>query len=179
MTFFLIMMGIVTLQRIAEIKIANQNKEMMFSKGGFEVGKEHYKYIVWLHIFFFAAMIGEAVWFGVYPPVWWTLPLVIFILAQGLRYWCIRSLGPFWNTRIIVLPGSQPICSGPYRFFRHPNYLVVSIELFTLPLIFGLYIPALLFPILNGLLLTMVRIPIEEKALNEVSEKIPSSTKVN
>ncbi|MCG6197960.1 hypothetical protein H1215_12360, partial [Anoxybacillus sp. LAT_38] len=68
---------------------------------------------------------------------WWAWTFSVFALAQGLRYWCIVSLGKRWNTRIYILPGAEPVRRGPYRFLRHPNYLVVATELFVLPLTFS------------------------------------------
>jgi methyltransferase len=98
-------------------------------------------------------------------PIWW-LWLAVFVLAQGLRYWAIQSLGRYWNTRIIIVPGAKKIASGPYRYLRHPNYLAVALELLSLPLIFNAWITALAATLLNAWLLLTVRIPAEEKALS-------------
>ncbi len=81
-----------------------------------------------------------------------------------MRVWCIVSLGKFWNTKIIVLPKVVMIKKGPYKYMKHPNYLIVFVELFTIPAMFGAYITAILFPILHLLLLT-IRIPAEDRAL--------------
>jgi methyltransferase len=91
---------------------------------------------------------------------------LLFLLTQIARIWCIWSLGKYWNTKIIVLPGSPLVKKGPYKYVKHPNYIVVGAELFIIPLLFGAYITAVIFPILHILLLR-VRIPCEEKALNK------------
>src|SRR5699024_9972434 len=90
--------------------------------------------------------------------------LGLFLIAQIVRVWCIYSLGRFWNTKIIVLPNVICIKKGPYKYLRHPNYVIVFVELFSIPLIFGAYVTSIMFPLLHlGLL--AIRIPIEDRAL--------------
>ena len=89
------------------------------------------------------------------------------LLAQALRWWAIAALGPRWNVRIVFVPGEAPVTSGPYRFLRHPNYLAVALELFSLPLVGGAWICAALFSALNAGLL-WVRIRAEERALGPI-----------
>jgi methyltransferase len=168
--FFLIVFVSVLLQRMLELGLAKRNARYIRSVGGYEVGAEHYKYIVGLHVLFFVSLAvevraGEQVLSG-----WWWLPFSLFLAAQFVRYWCIRTLGPHWNTRIFVLPGAPLVARGPYRYLRHPNYWVVVVELATLPLTFSAYYTALVFSFCNLWLLWRVRIPLEEKALYE---KIP------
>jgi len=167
MSFFWLVMGVVLLQRMGELVLANRNARLIRSLGGYEIGSSHYKYIVLLHLFFFLCLIWEVVR-GHHVsllPDWWIFPFSLFVLAQILRYWCIVSLGRHWNTRILILPGSKPVRRGPYRFFRHPNYLVVGIELLALPLTFQAYATAILFTLFNAWLLLKVRIPIEQQAV--------------
>lgn len=167
MTFFAIVLGGVLLQRGGELLLASRNARYIRAKGGVEVGAEHYKYIVLLHLLFFASLIFE-VNMKENPqvlPVWWICPFSVFLLAQLLRYWCMRSLGRHWNTRILIVPGTQPVIRGPYRFLRHPNYLVVAVEILSLPLTFGAFFTAITFSILNAWLLLRIRIPLEEKSL--------------
>ena len=94
--------------------------------------------------------------------------MAAFLLVQPLRYWAIFSLGINWNTRILVVPGSKLVRSGPYRYFPHPNYVVVAVEMLTFPLIFGAWITAIVFSLLNATLL-YVRIHTENRALNELA----------
>lgn len=102
-------------------------------------------------------------------PQFWPLLLSVFVFTQIMRFWVISSLGKYWNTKILVLPNVNVIRKGPYRFIKHPNYVVVTLELIVVPLLFGAYFTAILFTILNLLMLS-VRIPAEEKALNELTE---------
>ena len=104
--------------------------------------------------------------------LWWLAPgqpihlpfLALFALLEVGRVWVLRTLGPRWTTRIIIVPGEQLVTRGPYRFVNHPNYLIVIGEIAVLPLVFGLAEVALLFTVLNAILLT-IRIRAEEKAL--------------
>ncbi|CAM5787762.1 MULTISPECIES: isoprenylcysteine carboxyl methyltransferase family protein [Brevibacillus] len=165
MSFFLIVYMAVVLQRLLELRLASRNARYLRSIGGYEVGADHYKYIVFLHVGFFAALLAEGIWRKGMPAPWWPLSFSLFLFAQILRYWCILTLGKRWNTRIIILPGAPPITRGPYRYIRHPNYWIVTIELFTLPLTFSAYVTAMFFTICNLWLLLRVRIPAEERAV--------------
>lgn len=93
---------------------------------------------------------------------------MIFAIAQVLRIWALSSLGRFWNTKILILPGAEKVKKGPYRWLPHPNYIVVALEIAALPLVFGAWRTALFFSIANALLLLLVRIPAEEKALQQL-----------
>lgn len=160
--------ALIIVQRMVEVIIAKRNARWIKSKGGYEVGKNHYKYIVSLHALFFLSLLTEVT---LSPPVlysWTVIPLTIFILAQVGRVWALSSLGKFWNTRIMVLPGAQVIVKGPYRFVKHPNYIIVITEILTLPLIFQAYWTAITFTILNACVLT-IRIKAEESALRAVT----------
>ncbi len=163
MFFFIVVLCVIG-QRLIELRIANRNTAYMLDKGGYEVGREHYRYVIWLHVLFFVSLIGEAT-FHYRPARWWWLPFGLFLAAQLGRYWCIRSLGRFWNTRIIVLPNHSPITRGPYRFLRHPNYWIVGLELFLLPLSFSAYMTAFVFPLLHLWFLMRFRLPLEEQSL--------------
>jgi methyltransferase len=105
---------------------------------------------------------------GPEPPAWWPVPLVAFLLVQPLRYWAILSLGENWNTRVLVVPGGKLLRRGPYRYFPHPNYVVVAVEILTFPLIFGAWITAVVFSLLDAALL-YVRIRTENRALKDLA----------
>ncbi len=160
---------IVVIQRLFELRIAKKNRRWAEAQGGYEVGKEHYPFVVLVHILFFGGILLEVSLFGATVPAWWRWPFALFLLAQGLRLWCIRSLGRYWNTRIIIIPGHPPQVEGPYRYLRHPNYVVVFIELLTFPLIYGAWITAIVVSLLNMGVLLLLRIPTEERALAEVT----------
>ncbi len=169
--FFLLLFSLLITQRLGELWLAKRNARWMLQQGGYEVGREHYKYIVWIHIGFLASFFVEVLLFTSTPPAWWSIPFSLFLLAQGLRYWCIRSLGPYWNTRIYILPNSTLVKKGPYRWIKHPNYFIVMTELLVIPLIFGAWYTAILWSSANYAFLKWVRIPKEEQALKAYTTK--------
>lgn len=165
--FFLLLFALLVTQRLGELWIARRNARWMQEKGGYEVGREHYKYIVLIHVGFLASFFVESLSYAS-PPSWWIAPFTIFLAAQVLRYWCIHTLGPYWNTRIYILPNSTLVKKGPYRWIKHPNYLIVMTELLVIPLIFGAYYTAAFWSCVNYAFLRLVRIPIEERALKSI-----------
>ena len=152
-------LALVTLQRLAELALARRNTRLLLAQGGVEVAPGHYPAIVTLH----------AAWLA---GLWLLAPsrapdialLTVFGLMQIGRGWVLASLGTRWTTRIIVVPGAHLVRSGPYRFVRHPNYLIVAGEILVLPLAFGLPLFAVLFSGLNVLVL-WVRLQAEDAAL--------------
>jgi methyltransferase len=155
------------LERIYELSLSRRNAEWAKARGGVEYGQRHFVWMKLLHGAWFAGCLAE-VWLGHRPFLAWLgWPLLgLTLLAQGLRYWAVRSLGPRWNVAVIVLPGVRLERGGPYRWLRHPNYLAVVIEGFAVPLIHSAYVTALAFTILNAVVLA-VRIRCEEAALEQ------------
>jgi methyltransferase len=153
-------LGAVLLQRLTELWIARRNTERLLREGAVEIGAEHYPYFVVLHGAWLAALVlltpdhTQADW-------GW---LAVYGLLQAARLWVMLSLGRFWTTRILTVPGAPLVQRGPYRYVRHPNYLVVAGEIAVLPLAFGHWQMAVLFTLLNALLLS-VRIRQENEAL--------------
>lgn len=158
----------VALQRLLELRLAQANLRWALAQGGREFGREHYPLFFVLHSGWMLGWLIEGLARNQLSPIWgfW---LAVFLMAQGLRYWAIRSLGKYWNTRIIIVPGGKKVATGPYRYFPHPNYLAVALELLSLPLIFNAWITALVASFLNALLLLFIRIPAEERALSEMA----------
>jgi len=154
------LLGFVALQRCAELIHSRRNVARLLAQGGREVGESHYFLFVWLHGGWLLAMLLLA---RPTPSVPW-LMLGAFFLLQLLRLWVIASLGPYWTTRIVTVPGAPLRKSGPYRWLRHPNYCIVAIEIPLLPLALNLPVVALVFGILNLLLLAF-RLKEEERAL--------------
>jgi methyltransferase len=153
-------------ERIAELVVSNRNARWSFARGGFEFGQLHFPLIVLLHIGLLLACLGETVLAGRPFIPWLGWPMLVLVLAsQALRWWCIGALGPRWNTRVIVVPGLPLVTRGPYRWLKHPNYVAVIVEGFALPLVHTAWVTALVFTVLNALLLFLVRIPVENKAL--------------
>ncbi|AGK54642.1 hypothetical protein B1NLA3E_14480 [Bacillus sp. 1NLA3E] len=159
----------VVLQRLVELVIAKKNEKVMKEKGAIEFGQLHYRFMVLMHVMFFVVLIFEVSIFNEQVSQFWPILFPMFLLVQAGRIWALTSLGEFWNTKIIVLPEARPIKRGPYRYLKHPNYVIVSIELLVIPLLFHAYMTAVIFTILNGYLLS-IRIPAEEQALAQLTE---------
>jgi methyltransferase len=157
-------------ERITELIVSARNARWSFARGGVEYGRGHFPPMVALHTVLLLACIAE-VWISGRPFLpWLGWPMLVLVLAsQALRWWCIATLGPRWNTRVIVVPGLALVASGPYRWLRHPNYVAVVVEGFALPLVHTAWITALAFTVLNAVLLFAVRIPSENRALATVS----------
>ena len=160
--------GLVAIQRLLELRLSRRHERLLRARGAVERGREHYPLMVGLHVLWLLSTLVEGLLRGPDIPVYWPVPLALFLLAQLLRYWAILSLGDYWNTRVLVVPGTRLVARGPYRYLRHPNYAVVIVEIATFPLIFGDWITALVFSILNAALL-FVRIRTENRALAELA----------
>ena len=169
MTLFICVVGFIIIQRIVELLVARNNEKWIKSKGGYEVGANHYPYMVAIHIGFFISLIIEFMVFAQTVSRFWVLLFALFISLQIMRAWVIASLGRFWNTKILVLPGAHVVKKGPFHFIRHPNYVVVTSEIIVIPLMFEAYFTAIVFTLLNLIILS-VRIPKEEAALREVTD---------
>lgn len=168
MTLFIIVISFVILQRIIELFIAKHNERWLLSRGAVEYGRDHYKYIVILHVAFLLSIIIEYFLHGRYYELNLIsyILLAVFIILQFLRVWVLTSLGRYWCTRVYRIPGAPLIYSGIYRYFKHPNYMVVIGEILVLPLIFNLYFTCIIFTILNVVVLTY-RVRVENKALSQ------------
>jgi methyltransferase len=153
-----ILLGFITLQRLVELRLAGRNTACLRARGGIEFGQRHYPLIVAFH----AAWIFGLWWLG-HGRLVDPLLLAAFLLLQLLRFWVIAALGERWTTRVIVLPGAPLVARGPYRFLRHPNYLVVAIEIALVPLALGLPVFAAVFSVINAVLL-LVRVRVESAA---------------
>jgi methyltransferase len=160
--------GLVALQRLLELALSRRNERLLRARGAVERGERHYKPMVALHALWLLSTFLEGTLRGPEFPAYWPVPLMLFLLVQPLRYWAISTLGENWNTRILVVPGMKLVRRGPYRYLKHPNYVVVVVEILTFPLIFGAWITALVFSILNAVLLS-VRIRGENRALRELA----------
>jgi methyltransferase len=169
--WYVVLILLVGLERVAELVVSLRNARWSFSRGGVETGKGHYPFMVLLHTGFLAGCLVEAIVADrpFIPALGWTM-LAVVLLAQGLRWWCITVLGHQWNTRVIVVPGLSLVASGPYKFLRHPNYVAVVAEGIALPLVHTAWVTAAVFLLLNIPLLA-VRIRAEEAALESALTK--------
>lgn len=162
---YTVLVLLVGLERLAELVVSNRNLRWSRQQGGVETGAGHYPAMVLLHTGLLVGCLVE-VWLldrPFLPLLGWPM-LVLVVASQALRWWCISTLGRQWNTRIVVVPGAGRITSGPYRHLRHPNYVAVVIEGAALPLVHTAWLTAVIFSVLNAVLLS-VRIRSEAGAL--------------
>lgn len=169
MSWYILLVAAVAGERLVELVVARRNLNWSRAQGGVEVGFGHYPFMVALHTALLVGCVVE-VWLldrPFLPWLGWPM-LAVLVAAQALRWWCIATLGPRWNTRVIVIPGAPRIKGGPYRFFSHPNYVAVVAEGIALPLVHSAWITACVFTVLNAALLT-ARISTENAALERLS----------
>lgn len=163
--YLLLLVGTVV-ERFAELVVSARNARWAFARGGVESGRGHFPPMVALHTALLLACALEPLLAGRPFLAALAIPAAVLALAsQALRWWCIRTLGPRWNTRIVVVPGLPLVRRGPYRLLPHPNYVAVVLEGVVLPLVASGWLTALVFTVLNAVLLLRFRIPAEERAL--------------
>jgi methyltransferase len=160
------LVAVVAVLRLVELEVSRRNVSALKARGGVEVGAGHYPWMVLVHASFLAGCVLE-VWLLDRPwlPALGVPMLGLLAAGMGLRYWAIRTLGARWSTRIVVVPDQPLVTTGPFRLLRHPNYLAVAVELAALPLVHAAWITAVVFGVLNGILLRE-RIRVEEAALS-------------
>ncbi|MEU0044965.1 isoprenylcysteine carboxyl methyltransferase family protein [Streptomyces werraensis] len=165
MTWYTLLVLAVAVERLAELVVARRNAAWTRARDGVEHGRGHYPVMVVLHTGLLAGCLLEPLLADrpFLPALGWPA-LTLTLLAQALRWWCITTLGPYWNTRVIVVPGARLVGAGPYRFLRHPNYVAVVVEGAALPLVHSAWITATVFTLADAVLLT-VRIRCENAAL--------------
>jgi len=161
-TLLVVLVGVV---RLVELSVAQRNLRWARERGAVETGAGHYPVMVALHSALLVGCVVE-VWVAdrpFIPALGWPM-LVLLLAAHALRWWCILTLGPQWNTRVLRVPGMPLVTGGPYRWLNHPNYVAVVVEGFALPLVHTAWITAAVFTVLNALLLR-VRLRVETEAL--------------
>ncbi|MGW0363790.1 isoprenylcysteine carboxyl methyltransferase family protein [Streptomyces sp. NPDC002990] len=174
MTWYLVLIVLVVAERLAELVMARRHTAWSLARGGREYGRGHYPAMVALHTALLVGCLVEP-WAADRPFVavlGWPA-LGVAVAAQGLRWWCVTTLGPRWNTRVFVVPALPLVAAGPYRLLRHPNYVAVVAEGAALPLVHSAWWTALGFTVLNlGLL--RVRIRCEDSALAQAGRPAAS-----
>ncbi|MEU1894202.1 isoprenylcysteine carboxyl methyltransferase family protein [Streptomyces pristinaespiralis] len=165
MLWYTVLVLAVAAERVAELVVARRNAAWTLARAGVEHGRGHYPVMVALHT---ALLVGCLVEVAIgdrpfVPPLGWSM-LGVVVLAQALRWWCILTLGPYWNTRVIVVPGARLVRAGPYRYARHPNYVAVVAEIAALPLVHSAWLTALVLTVSNAVLMG-VRVRCENTAL--------------
>jgi methyltransferase len=177
MGFYVLLILAVAAERLVELLVSKRNLAWARRHGGREYGFGHYPFMVFLHTGLLVACLFEAAHRMFIPALGWPM-LALVVLAQALRWWCITTLGPRWNTRVIVVPGLALVDRGPYRWIRHPNYVAVVLEGIALPLVDTAWITAVVFTVVNAGLLR-VRISAENAAMAQaLAETPPSSTRL-
>ena len=156
-----LLLALVTLQRLAELVHARRNTQRLIAEGAVEIGAEHYPLMVFIHGAWLVSL--WVLLASGHAHLWWPAVFAYLVVEAG-RAWVLVSLGRFWTTRILVLPQTPLVRRGPYRFFSHPNYLVVTLEVALLPLALGSWPLAIGFSLLNAAILAW-RIRVEETGL--------------
>jgi len=163
--WYVLLIAAVACERVAELVVSKRNLAWSRTQGGIEFGAAHYPAMVILHTGLLVGCLAEVILLDrpFLPWLGWPM-LAIVVAAQALRWWCITTLGQQWNTRVVVIPGASRVSGGPYRLLSHPNYVAVIAEGVALPLVHTAWITALVFTVLNGVLLA-TRITTENTAL--------------
>ncbi|MCQ6958919.1 isoprenylcysteine carboxyl methyltransferase family protein [Mucilaginibacter aquariorum] len=149
-------------QRLAELYVSSKNEKWLLKNGAVEYGKEHYPFMVAMHTLFIISVIAEYIWRDD-TVVNYALIILFFVLIV-IKAIVISTLGHYWNTKIYKVPGTRPVATGIYKYIKHPNYIIVICEIAIIPLAFGLYYTAVVFTLLNAIMLT-VRIKKENEVL--------------
>ncbi|MDV2580787.1 isoprenylcysteine carboxyl methyltransferase family protein [Alkalibacillus haloalkaliphilus] len=169
MIYILLLIYLISL-RLLELAIAKSNARYQIDRGAVVVSDRYYPLIVTVHVLFIISLITESYMSHQFNQSLSVSLLIIFIFLQVLRFWVILSLGRYWNTKVIINPsGGRLVKKGLYKYVKHPNYWVVFLELITIPLLFGAYITAVVFPVAHMLLMTK-RIPLENEALKKYTQ---------
>jgi methyltransferase len=163
MGWYALLIAAVAVERVAELVVSQRNLKWSRAEGGVEFGARHYPAMALLHGGLLAGCVVESLYRPFLPALGWPM-LAAALAAQCLRWWCIATLGKQWNTRVVVIPGATRVTHGPYRFMPHPNYVAVVVEGVALPLVHTAWITALVFTVLNVVVLRM-RIKVENAAL--------------
>ncbi len=167
---FTIIVALVAAERIFELVLSERNTRRTLGRGGVE----HSEPIHWLVVVFHTLWIVAGpleVWLFARPwvPLLAGVCFVLVVAGMILRYWAVTTLGDRWNTRIITVPGEKPVTAGPFRVFRHPNYVAVYVELFALPLLHGAWVTAAVLGTVN-LILIKIKSRAEDKALGRLDQ---------
>ncbi|MES2266579.1 MAG: isoprenylcysteine carboxylmethyltransferase family protein [Bacteroidota bacterium] len=159
---FIVFILFLILQRLAELYVSSKNEKWLLKNGAVEYGKEHYPFMVTMHTLFIISVIAEYLWrddtIASYPL------MILFFVLIVIKVIVISTLGHYWNTKIYKVPGTRPVATGIYKYIKHPNYIIVVLEIAIIPLAFGLYYTAIVFTLLNAAML-YVRIKKENEVL--------------
>jgi len=169
---YTVLIGVIAVQRLWELRISNRHLRALRDRGGYEVGAAHYPWMVAVHAAFLVSCPTE-VWLLSRPwrPGIAAASLAVLVIALGLRWWVLSTLGDRWTTRVMVVPGERLMTVGPYRWLRHPNYVAVVLEIVAIPMIHGAWLTAAVFNLAN-LFVLRARIAVEDGALDRGENKV-------
>jgi methyltransferase len=158
---------LLALQRLYELRLSRRHEAIIRARGGREYAPWQVQAMKALHTGWFVAMLVEVdVLKRPFILGLSLLALVLFAAGQTLRYAALLSLKWRWTVRVMIIPGLPPVQNGIYRYLRHPNYLGVVLEILAAPLLHSAYVTAIVFSLVNLLLLS-ARIKTEDRALLE------------
>lgn len=167
------LVAVVALERGFELAISSRNTSRALARGAVEAGRANYAWMVGIHTLFLVACPAEVWLFGrPWIPSLGVPAALLVAGGMGLRYWVVHELAGRWTTRVVFVPGDHLVVSGPFRYFRHPNYLAVVTELAALPLVHTAWLTALVFSAANAGVLAM-RIRVENRLLRELAARGP------
>lgn len=168
---FTVLVAAIAIQRLWELRVSRRHERALRARGAIEVGAGHYPWMVLLHTTFLLSCLAE-VWLLERPwrPALAVAAVSILVAALALRWWTLSTLGERWTTRVLVVPGEELVSDGPYRWLRHPNYLVVALEILSIPLVHGAWLTAVIFSAANGVLLRE-RLRVENGALEGLAPR--------
>ena len=148
--WYLGLIALVSLQRLWELALSRRHVRELEALGAREVGGDHYRWMVALHVAFLMSCALEP-WLAdrSFEPLVGGVALAVLAAAQGLRFWTISTLGDLWTTRVMVVPGARRVTTGPYRWLRHPNYVAVIAEIAAIPMVHTAWVTAVVFSLLN------------------------------
>jgi methyltransferase len=160
---------------LAELRVSRHNERWLRAQGAVEPRGDVYLAMAWLYPLAFFVMGLEGVWRAAGQtnqspgsgPAWAASGVLLFVASKALKYWAIRSLGPLWSFRVLVLPNVSLVTTGPYRYIRHPNYVALIGEFISTAMMVGAPVTGLLMLIAFGVALR-ARIRVEERALAEI-----------
>ncbi len=156
---------LVALLRIVELQISRRHQREMVAHGAAKVNDPRFRWMVLLHT---GVLVGAAVEVVLlhrpFFPVLAAVCFVIFLAANAVRWWVIRTLGEHWNVQVMNSTGLGVVTTGPFRYVRHPNYAAVFVEMLVLPLIHTAWITALAGSLAHMVVLSQ-RLSTEERVL--------------
>jgi methyltransferase len=156
-----------TAQRLFELLIAKHNEKVLKADGAIIVKEKNYVAMVVLHTTWIISLLAMAFWGSLdIVPAQFMIFFIVFICGQAFRVVAISTLGTRWSTRIVILPNANAIRKGIFKYFRHPNYLGVVLEILALPMMIGAWELAMIFTLANFVIL-FFRVRLEEEMLNK------------